>query len=237
MATHSSVLAWRIPGTAEPGGLPSMGSHRVWHAWSDLAAAAAAAAGKEQISREGGGQALSPPHPFTLAPRFVNNDYITAEITYSTVHARDKVTTWPQATMLLFCMHVYISSSWKSPWGYVMVALWWWGCEDPHRPTAVSARSTTRGENTDVCCCYGCCASPERINTSAVSTALLVFFQPLSSHLTCPGFSEQCAQWDTAGQFTMPVFPRFPQAASSFWAYYPVLVSFFSFSCDEELLG
>ena len=28
MATHSSVLAWRIPGTAEPGGLPSMGSHR-----------------------------------------------------------------------------------------------------------------------------------------------------------------------------------------------------------------
>ena len=31
MATHSSVLAWRIPGTREPGGLPSMGSHRVRH--------------------------------------------------------------------------------------------------------------------------------------------------------------------------------------------------------------
>ena len=31
MATHSSVLAWRIPGTREPGGLPSMGSHRVGH--------------------------------------------------------------------------------------------------------------------------------------------------------------------------------------------------------------
>ena len=43
MATHSSVLAWRIPGTAEPGELPSMGSHRVGHDWSDLAAAAAAA--------------------------------------------------------------------------------------------------------------------------------------------------------------------------------------------------
>ena len=43
MATHSSVLAWRIPGTGEPGGLPSMGLHRVGHAWSDLAAAAAAA--------------------------------------------------------------------------------------------------------------------------------------------------------------------------------------------------
>ena len=40
MATHSSVLAWRIPGTGKPGGLPSMGSHRVRHDWSDLAVAA-----------------------------------------------------------------------------------------------------------------------------------------------------------------------------------------------------
>ena len=39
MATHSSVFAWRIPGTGEPGGLSSMGSHRVGHNWSDLAAA------------------------------------------------------------------------------------------------------------------------------------------------------------------------------------------------------
>ena len=38
MATHSSVLAWRIPGMGEPGGLPSMGSHRVGCDWSDLAA-------------------------------------------------------------------------------------------------------------------------------------------------------------------------------------------------------
>ena len=45
MATHSSVLAWRIPGTGEPGGLSSLGSHRVGHDWSDLAAAAAAAEG------------------------------------------------------------------------------------------------------------------------------------------------------------------------------------------------
>ena len=43
MATHSSVLAWRIPGMAEPGGLLSMGLHRVWHDSRDLAAAAAAA--------------------------------------------------------------------------------------------------------------------------------------------------------------------------------------------------
>ena len=40
MATHSSVLAWRIPGTGEPDGLLSVGSHRVGHDWSDLAAAA-----------------------------------------------------------------------------------------------------------------------------------------------------------------------------------------------------
>ena len=41
MATHSSVLAWRIPGTGEPGGMLSMGMHRVGHDLSDLAAAAA----------------------------------------------------------------------------------------------------------------------------------------------------------------------------------------------------
>ena len=47
MATHSSVLALRIPGTGEPGGLPSRGSHRVGHDWSDLAAAAHQASGKD----------------------------------------------------------------------------------------------------------------------------------------------------------------------------------------------
>ena len=44
MATHSSVLAWRIPGMGEPGGLPSVGFHRVGYDWSNLAAAAATAA-------------------------------------------------------------------------------------------------------------------------------------------------------------------------------------------------
>ena len=53
MATHSSVLAWRIPGTEEPGGLPSMGLHRVRHNSSDLAAAAAAARGKKQMNFAG----------------------------------------------------------------------------------------------------------------------------------------------------------------------------------------
>ena len=50
MAVHSSVLAWRIPGTGEPGGLLSLGSHRVGHDWSDLAAAAEPSYGKELMN-------------------------------------------------------------------------------------------------------------------------------------------------------------------------------------------
>ena len=56
MATHSSTLAWRIPGMAEPGGLPSTGLHRVRHDWRDLAAAAAAAA---SLSREVTGRVIT----------------------------------------------------------------------------------------------------------------------------------------------------------------------------------
>ena len=55
MATHSSVLAWRIPGTAEPGGLPSLGSHRVVHDWSDLAAAATIIQSNGQIFKDRSG--------------------------------------------------------------------------------------------------------------------------------------------------------------------------------------
>ena len=53
MATHSSVLAWRIPGMGEPDGLPLVGSHRVvGHDRSDLAAAAAAARTAENVKEE-----------------------------------------------------------------------------------------------------------------------------------------------------------------------------------------
>ena len=58
IATYSSVLAWRIAGMGEPDGLPSMGSHRVGHDWSDLAAAAAVCIFKSV--------ALSFPSPFFL---------------------------------------------------------------------------------------------------------------------------------------------------------------------------
>ena len=51
MATHSSVLAWRIPGTGEAGGVPSMGSHRVGHDRSDFAAVVAAAGKRHKLNR------------------------------------------------------------------------------------------------------------------------------------------------------------------------------------------
>ena len=53
MATHSGVLAWRIPGMAESGGLPSIGSHRVGHNGSDLAAATAGDCGISSTCKNG----------------------------------------------------------------------------------------------------------------------------------------------------------------------------------------
>ena len=62
MATHSSILAWRIPGTGEPGGLPSMGSHRVGHDSSDLAAAAAQTRRLEMLNGQRGGKETPAPN-------------------------------------------------------------------------------------------------------------------------------------------------------------------------------
>ena len=67
MATHSSVLAWRVPGTGEPGGLLSTGSHRVGHDWSDLAAAVE---GKRHSRNVMGSQCLPHP-PRTLSPKTI----------------------------------------------------------------------------------------------------------------------------------------------------------------------
>ena len=74
MATHSSVLVWRIPGMGEAGGLPSMRSHRVRHDWGDLAAAAAAAGwvravtgGNGGISRANKGPGLTSRMPYIRA--------------------------------------------------------------------------------------------------------------------------------------------------------------------------
>ena len=82
MATYSSVLVWRIPGTGEPGELLSMGSHRVGHDWSDLAAAAAGALLRWQgdIPHPGfpawTSRSLSPsPNPVTLHASFYLVEY------------------------------------------------------------------------------------------------------------------------------------------------------------------
>ena len=65
MATHSCILAWRVPGTEAPGGLPSMESHRVGHDRSDLAAAAAWSH-FEQSAQTVLKRKLTKPHPWTF---------------------------------------------------------------------------------------------------------------------------------------------------------------------------
>ena len=67
MATHSSVLARRIPGTGESGGLRSMGSHRIWHDWSDLAAPAAYPTSKEGSSKSLSNGWTPLTHPLSFA--------------------------------------------------------------------------------------------------------------------------------------------------------------------------
>ena len=77
MATHSSVLAWRIPGMAEPGGLPSLGSHRVEHDQSDLAAAAA---GSLELEREEGQKTFVLPLPAYFIFREGNRSSHTSQL-------------------------------------------------------------------------------------------------------------------------------------------------------------
>ena len=60
MATHSSILAWRIPGMGEAGGLPSLGSHRIRHNWSDLVAAAASCFSSQHWEGQGELKGKSP---------------------------------------------------------------------------------------------------------------------------------------------------------------------------------
>ena len=99
MATHSGVLAWRIPGIGELGGLPSMGSHRIEHDWSDLAAAAATCRERTTVDKIACSDALT--------PRSVNNGYVTAEIIYSTAHVHHRVLAWSLTT--LCCVPVWAS--------------------------------------------------------------------------------------------------------------------------------
>lgn len=71
------------------------------------------------------------PQPLVLAPRFVNNVYVTAEISCSTVHARHEVLAWSQGVLCLFARKAVAAPALGLPWsgimvmrGYVMATLW-----------------------------------------------------------------------------------------------------------------
>jgi len=95
MATHSTVLAWRIPGTGEPGGLPSMGSRRVGHDRRDLAAAAAAKPGRGAFSFPRNVKVIMPPSLFPTVPggRRDERRWVAVNRTASPRHARPALST------------------------------------------------------------------------------------------------------------------------------------------------
>ena len=86
MATHSTVLAWRIPGTGDPGGLPSMGSHRVGHDWSDLAAARILAWGIPRREESDGLQ--------SMGLQRVRHDWVTKEQHVCAHGVKEKCPPW-----------------------------------------------------------------------------------------------------------------------------------------------
>ena len=89
MATHSSVLAWRIPGMAEPGGLLSLGSHRVGHDWSSLAAAAAAAGDPGSIPGPGRSPGEGNGNPLQYSGLENSVDYIVRAVAKSWTRLSD----------------------------------------------------------------------------------------------------------------------------------------------------
>ena len=113
MATHSSILAWGIPGTGEPSGLPSMGSHWVGHHWSDLAAAAVV---KNPPVNEGDirdpcpipGWGRSPAGGHGNPPQyFCLENPMDRGAWWTTVHSIPKSQTGPRQLSLHTCKHCY----------------------------------------------------------------------------------------------------------------------------------
>ena len=94
MATHSSVLAWRIPGTGEPGGLPSMGSHRVGHDWSDLAAAAAAESWEKKNTNSEDIFLRCPMYLIKYVPCVVNYIFRSSVVKSSLLHIKAVKSFW-----------------------------------------------------------------------------------------------------------------------------------------------
>ena len=95
MATHSSVLDWRIPGTGEPGGLPSVGSRRVGHDWSDLAAEAAVAKLKYDV--------------FSLTARYVKDIIFISVLTFRKIQCTKSVNLleeWYKYVTIIFLLQL-----------------------------------------------------------------------------------------------------------------------------------
>ena len=80
MATHSSILAWKIQGPGEPGGLPSMGLHRVGHDWSDSAAAAAGGSAVKNLPAKQETQVQSLGHKDPLEEEMATHSSILSRI-------------------------------------------------------------------------------------------------------------------------------------------------------------
>ena len=147
------------------------------------------------------------PQPLALAPCFVHNDYVTAELTCITVHACHEILAWTWATSVIWAplgpslgtvsgtpVHASLWKPWKllswgytgatlwsyAIWGYVMATLW---LRYGYLWLLLQLLSQP-GETP----CYGCHASQERMTVSAVPTAPCIFFQLLSLHLAYPGF-------------------------------------------------
>ena len=127
MATHSSILAWRIPGTEEPSGLPSMGSHRVGHDWSNLAAPAAAAA----CSQKGHIHLRGWVWEFKSTPLRKRNVSIHSSNIRQPANAIDVFAT--------FCRQQgthRVCHEWTALWGEVFSRTW----EDPWCPSTILAQ-------------------------------------------------------------------------------------------------
>ena len=122
MATHSSVLAWRIPGTGEPGGLPSLGLHRVGHHWSKLAAATPPMGfpggldGKESAcnagnpgSIPGSGRSLREGNGYPLECSSLENS-MDKEAWWATVHRVEK--SWTRLSNFHFTFNTTYNETW-----------------------------------------------------------------------------------------------------------------------------
>ena len=122
MATHSFVLAWRIPGTAEPGGLPSMELHRVGHDWSELAAAAAAVTKTRPFSKEDLQMANGQMKKLVITWKIFTSQnhseipFRTYINSYHQKKTRDNKCYWRHREKRILLYYINVQSLWRTVW-------------------------------------------------------------------------------------------------------------------------